>query len=122
MARLALPDLITLLLLELPTERGTAVITSACTGGCNGFRHAAGGPVVDETYLALARGRDTCTGRSTSRDRSSASRCPNPGTPPAAHRFITRALRHVPVPVQVTTTRPGRYLRVLEGLVPTAAP
>jgi transposase-like protein len=34
----------------------------------------------------------------------------------AARRFFTRALRHGPVPVEVTTDRAGPYLRVLDEL------
>ena len=39
----------------------------------------------------------------------------------AARRFFTRALRHGPVPVEVTTDKAGPYLRILDELVPTAA-
>jgi hypothetical protein len=38
----------------------------------------------------------------------------------AARRFFTRALRHGPVPVEVTTDKAAPYLRVLDGLVPAA--
>jgi len=38
----------------------------------------------------------------------------------AARRFFTRALRHGPAPVEVTTDKAGPYLRVLDELVPTA--
>ena len=39
----------------------------------------------------------------------------------AARRFFTRALRHGPAPVEVTTDKAGPYLRVIDDLVPTAA-
>jgi transposase-like protein len=39
----------------------------------------------------------------------------------AARRFFARALRHGPVPVEVTTDQAGPYLRVLDELVPAAA-
>ena len=39
----------------------------------------------------------------------------------AARRFFTRALRHGPVLVEVTTDKAGPYLRVLDELAPTAA-
>jgi transposase-like protein len=39
----------------------------------------------------------------------------------AARRFFTRALRHGPAPVEVTTDQAGPYLRVLDELVPAAA-
>ena len=39
----------------------------------------------------------------------------------AARRFFTRALRHGPAPVEVTTDKAGPYLRVLDELVPAAA-
>jgi transposase, IS6 family len=39
----------------------------------------------------------------------------------AARRFFTRALRHGPVPVEVTTDKAGPYLRVIDELVPAAA-
>ena len=39
----------------------------------------------------------------------------------AARRFFARALRHGPVPVEVTTDKAGPYLRVLDELVPAAA-
>ena len=35
----------------------------------------------------------------------------------AARRILTRALRHGPAPVEVTTDKAGPYLRVLEDLV-----
>jgi transposase-like protein len=38
----------------------------------------------------------------------------------AARRFFTRALRHGPTPVEVTTDQAGPYLRVLDELVPAA--
>jgi transposase, IS6 family len=38
-----------------------------------------------------------------------------------ARRFFTRALRHGPAPVEVTTDKAGPYLRVLDELVPAAA-
>ena len=38
----------------------------------------------------------------------------------AARRFFTRALRHGPRPVEVTTDKAGPYLRVLDELLPTA--
>ncbi len=38
----------------------------------------------------------------------------------AAQRFFIRALRHGPMPVEVTTDRAPAYLRVLDELVPTA--
>jgi IS6 family transposase len=37
----------------------------------------------------------------------------------AARRFFTRALRHGPTPVEVTTDKAGPYLRVVDELVPT---
>jgi transposase-like protein len=40
---------------------------------------------------------------------------------PAARRFFVRALRHGPVPVEVTTDKAGPYLWVLDEFVPTAA-
>jgi transposase-like protein len=40
---------------------------------------------------------------------------------PAARRFFTRALRHGPAPVEVTTDKAGPYLRILDELVPAAA-
>ena len=39
----------------------------------------------------------------------------------AVRRFFTRALRHGPAPVEVTTDQAGPYLRVLDELVPAAA-
>jgi len=39
----------------------------------------------------------------------------------AARRFFTRALRHGPAPVEVSTDKAGPYLRVLAELAPTAA-
>jgi transposase-like protein len=39
----------------------------------------------------------------------------------AARRFFTRALRHGPAPVEVTTDKAGPYLRVLADLIPAAA-
>ena len=39
----------------------------------------------------------------------------------AARRFFTRALRHGPAPVAVTTDNAGPYLRVLDDLIPAAA-
>ena len=39
----------------------------------------------------------------------------------AAQRFFVRALRHGPVPVEVTTDKAAAYLRVLDELVPAAA-
>src|SRR4051812_18536175 len=39
----------------------------------------------------------------------------------AGRRFFTRALRHGPTPVEVTTDKAGPYLRVLDELVPAAA-
>ena len=39
----------------------------------------------------------------------------------ATRRFFTRALRHGPAPVEVTTDKAGPYLRVLDELLPTAA-
>ena len=39
----------------------------------------------------------------------------------AARRFFTRALRHGSAPVEVTTDKAGRYLRVLDDLIPGAA-
>jgi transposase-like protein len=39
----------------------------------------------------------------------------------AARRFFTRALRHGPAPVEVTTDKAGPYLRILDELVPAAA-
>ena len=39
----------------------------------------------------------------------------------AARRFFTRALRHGPAPVEVTTDKAGPYLRVLDELIPAAA-
>jgi transposase-like protein len=39
----------------------------------------------------------------------------------AARRFFTRALRHGPAPVEVTTDKAGPYLRVIDELVPAAA-
>ena len=38
----------------------------------------------------------------------------------AARRFFIRALRHGPMPVEVTTDKAGLYLRVLDELVPSA--
>ena len=38
----------------------------------------------------------------------------------AARRFFTRALRHGPAPVEVTTDKAGPYLRAIDDLVPTA--
>jgi transposase, IS6 family len=38
----------------------------------------------------------------------------------AARRFFSRALRHGPLPVEVTTDKAGPYLRVLDELVPAA--
>jgi transposase, IS6 family len=38
----------------------------------------------------------------------------------AARRFFTRALRHGPAPVEVTTDKAGPYLRVLDDLIPAA--
>jgi len=38
----------------------------------------------------------------------------------AARRFFTRALRHGPAPVEVTTDKAGPYLRVLDEFLPTA--
>ena len=39
----------------------------------------------------------------------------------AARTFFMRALAHGPAPVEVTTDKAGPYLRVLDGLAPTAA-
>jgi len=39
----------------------------------------------------------------------------------AARRFFTRAVRHGPAPVEVTTDKAGPYLRVIDELVPAAA-
>jgi IS6 family transposase len=39
----------------------------------------------------------------------------------AARQFFTRALRHGPAPVEVTTDKAGPYLRVVDELVPGAA-
>jgi transposase, IS6 family len=39
----------------------------------------------------------------------------------AARQFFTRALRHGPAPVEVTTDKAGPYLRVLDEQVPAAA-
>jgi transposase-like protein len=39
----------------------------------------------------------------------------------AARRFFTRALRHGPAPVEVTTDKAGPYLRVIDELLPVAA-
>src|SRR5215213_11268515 len=39
----------------------------------------------------------------------------------AARRFFTRALRHGPAPVEVTTDKAGPYLRVIDDLLPAAA-
>jgi transposase-like protein len=39
----------------------------------------------------------------------------------AARRFFTRALRHGPAPVEVTTDKAGPLLRVVDELVPVAA-
>jgi transposase-like protein len=38
----------------------------------------------------------------------------------AVRRFFTRALRHGPAPVEVTTDKAGPYLRVLDDLIPAA--
>ncbi len=39
----------------------------------------------------------------------------------AARRFFTRALRHGPAPVEVTTDKAGPYLRVIDDLISAAA-
>jgi len=39
----------------------------------------------------------------------------------AARRFFTRALRHGPAPVEVTTDQAGPYLRVIDELAPAVA-
>jgi IS6 family transposase len=39
----------------------------------------------------------------------------------AARRFFTRAVRHGPAPVEVTTDKAAPYLRVLDELVPAGA-
>src|SRR5258705_13606026 len=39
---------------------------------------------------------------------------------PAARRFFTRAVRHGPVPVEVTTDKAAPYLRVLDELLANA--
>jgi len=38
----------------------------------------------------------------------------------AARRFLTRALTHGPMPVEVTTDRAAAYLKVLDELLPAA--
>ena len=84
-------------------------------------RHATGDPwFVDETYVKVA-GRWRYLYRAVdqygqvvdvllSEQRDTA----------AARRFFTRALRHGPAPVEVTTDKAGPYPRVLNELVPTA--
>ena len=57
----------------------------------------------------------------TSSGRSSTCCCPSSGTPRPARKFFTRARRHGPAPVEVTTDKAGPYLRVIDELVPTAA-
>jgi transposase-like protein len=84
-------------------------------------RHATGdGWFVDETYVKVA-GRWRCLYRAVdqygrvidvlmSEQRDTA----------AARWFVTRALRHGPAPVEMTTDKAGPYLRVLDELVPNA--
>jgi transposase, IS6 family len=86
------------------------------------LRHAAGDRwLVDETYVKVA-GRWRYLYRAVdqygqvidvmlSEQRDTA----------AARRFLTRALRYGPAPVEVTTDKAGPYLRVIDELVPAAA-
>jgi len=118
---------------ELLAERGIAVdhvsvyrwvqrFTPLFTDAARPLRHAAGDRwFVDETYVKVAGhwrylyravdqfGRVIDVLLSEQRDTA------------AAGLFFTRALRYGPLPVEVTTDKAGRYLRVIEDLVPTAA-
>jgi transposase-like protein len=118
---------------ELLAERGVDVdhvtvyrwvqrFTPLFADAARPLRHAAGDRwFVDETYVKVA-GRWRYLYRAVdqfgqvidvllSEQRDTA----------AARRFFTRALRHGPAPVEVTTDKAGPYLRVLDDLVPAAA-
>jgi transposase, IS6 family len=118
---------------ELLAERGIEVdhvtvyrwvqrFTPLFADAARPLRHAAGDRwFVDETYVRVA-GRWRYLYRAVdqfgqvvdvllSEQRDTA----------AARRFFTRALRHGPAPVEVTTDKAGPYLRVVDELVPTAA-
>jgi len=118
---------------ELLAERGVEVdhvtvyrwvqrFTPLFTEAARPLRHASGDRwFVDETYVKVA-GRWRYLYRAVdqygqvidvmlSEQRDTA----------AARRFFTRALRHGPAPVEVTTDKAGPYLRVIDELVPTAA-
>src|SRR5512132_2482839 len=117
---------------ELLAERGVAVdhvtvywwvqrFTPLFAAAARPLRHATGERwFVDETYVKIA-GRWRYLYRAVdqfgqvidvllSEQRDTA----------AARKFFIRALRHGPVPVEVTTDKAGPYLRVLDELVPTA--
>ena len=74
---------------------------------------------VDETYVKVAGGGATCTGRSTSSARSSTCWCRRRDKT-AARRFFTRALAGATAPAEVTTDRAPAYPRVIEDLLPGA--
>jgi transposase, IS6 family len=117
---------------ELLAERGVAVdhvtvyrwvqrFTPLFADAARPLRHATGDRwFVDETYVKVA-GRWRYLYRAVdqygqvidvllSERRDTA----------AARRFLVRALRFGPVPVEVTTDAAGPYLRVLDEFVPTA--
>jgi transposase-like protein len=117
---------------ELLAERGVEVdhvtvyrwvqrFTPLFAEAARQLRHAAGDRwFVDETYVKVA-GRWRYLYRAVdqhgqiidvflSEQRDTA----------AARRFFTRALRHGPTPVEVTTDKAGPYPRVLDELVPNA--
>jgi transposase, IS6 family len=118
---------------ELLAERGIEVdhvtvyrwvqrFTPLFTDAARPLRHATGDRwFVDETYVKVA-GRWRYLYRAIdqhgqvidvllSEQRDTA----------AARRFLTRALRYGPTPVEVTTDKAGPYLRVLDDLIPAVA-
>jgi hypothetical protein len=54
-------------------------------------------------------------------DHDSTCCCPSTGTPRPPAGFFTRALRHGPAPVEVTTDKAGQDLRLIDELVPASA-
>jgi transposase-like protein len=117
---------------ELLAERGIEVdhvtvyrwvqrFTPLFTDAARPCRHATGDRwFVDETYVKVA-GRWRYLYRAVDQYGQVVDvLLPEQRDTAAARRFFTRALRHGPAPVEVTTDKAGPYLRVLDELVPTA--